>query len=296
MHQAEHTISALCRQLRVSRSSYYAWRERLPSPRSDADHALLAPIQAIHTASRGVYGTPRIPATLRAQGVRTSRRRVARLMLQQGIQGICRRRRKGKPKRAGTVVLAPDQVRRSFQAERPNQLWVADATDIPTSEGTLYLAAIQDVFSRRVVGWSMSARQDAELMVRALQMAVQTRRPAHVIHHSDHGSQYMSLKFRQACAAANVKLSMGSVGDCYDNAMAESLFATLETELIDRQPRQRFRTRAEASREVFSYLEGFYNRCRIHSALDYQSPVAYERRYVVEHGSTANPKINCLSN
>ena len=124
MHQAEHTISALCRQLRVSRSSYYAWRERLPSPRSDADHALLAPIQAIHTASRGVYGTPRIPATLRAQGVRTSRRRVARLMLQQGIQGICRRRRKGKPKRAGKVVLAPDQVRRSFRAERPNQLWV----------------------------------------------------------------------------------------------------------------------------------------------------------------------------
>ena len=142
----------------------------------------------------------------------------------------------------------------------------------------------------------MSARQDAELMVRALPMAIRTRRPKQVIHHSDHGSQYVSLKFRQAGAAANVKVSMGSVGDCYDNARAESLFATLETELIDRQPRHRFRTRAEASREVFSYLEGFYNPRRIHSALDYRSPVVYERRFAQEHGSVANPKMNCLSN
>ena len=171
-------------------------------------------IQAIHTASRGVYGTPRIHAMLREQGVRTSRRRVARLMLQLGLRGVCRRRRKGKPKRTGTRVVAPDQVRRSFRAERPKQLWVADATYIPTAEGTVYLAAIQEVFSRRVVGWSMSARQDAELMVRALPMAIRTRRPKQVIHHSDHGSQYVSLKFRQAGAAANVKLSMGSVGDC----------------------------------------------------------------------------------
>jgi len=167
VHQAEFTISALCRQLRVSRSGYYAWRDRLPSPRSDADQALMTQIKAIHTASRGVYGTPRIHATLRAQGVRISRRRVARLMLQLGLRGVCRRRRKGKPKRTGTMVVAPDQVRRSFRAARPNQLWVADATYIPTAEGTVYLAAIQDVFSRRVVGWSMSARQDAELMVRA---------------------------------------------------------------------------------------------------------------------------------
>ena len=296
MHQAEFTISALCRQLRVSRSGYYAWRDRLPSQRSDVDQALMTQIKAIHTASRGVYGTPRIPATLREQGVRTSRRRVARLMLQLGLRGVCRRRRKGKPKRPGTMVVAPDQVRRSFRAERPNQLWVADATYIPTAEGTVYLAAIQDVFSRRVVGWSMSARQDAELMVRALQMAIRTRRPTQVIHHSDHGSQYASLQFRQACAAANVKVSMGSVGDCYDNAMAESLFATLETEIIDRQLRHRFRTRAEASREVFSYLDGFYNPRRIHSALDDRSLVAYEQRFAQEHGSVANPKMNRLSN
>ena len=296
MHQAEFSIVAMCRLLRVSRGGYYAWRDRLPSQRSVADQALLVQIKAIHVASREVYGAPRIHATLRERGVRISRRRVARLMSQQGIRGVCRRRRKGKPKRTGTVVLAPDQVGRSFQAERPNQLWVADATYIPTSEGTLYLAAIQDVFSRRVVGWSMSPKQDAELMVRALQMAVRTRHPAQVIHHSDHGSQYTSQKFRQACAAANVKVSMGSVGDCFDNAMAESLFATLETELIDRQPRQRFRTRAEASREVFTYLEGFYNPHRVHSALDYQSPVAYERRYAVENSSTANPRTNCLSN
>ena len=217
-------------------------------------------------------------------------------MVLQGLRGVCRRRRNGKPKRTGTVALAPDRVGRSFHAERPNQLWVADTTYIPTSAGTIYLAAIQDVFSRRIDGWSMSARQDAELMVLALQMAVRSRHPVAVIHHSDHGSQYSSQKFRQACAAANVKLSMGAVGDRYDNAMAESLFATLETELIDRQPRQRFRIRSEASREVFCYLEGFYNPRQIHSALDYLSPVVYERRFALEHGSTASPTLNCPSN
>lgn len=142
----------------------------------------------------------------------------------------------------------------------------------------------------------MSSRQDAELTVRTLQMAVQSRHPAEVIDHTDHGSQDTSQKFRQTCAAVKMKLSMGSVGDCYDNAMAESLFATLETELIDRQPRRRFRTRAEASREVFCYLDGFYNPRRVHSALDYQSPVAYERGFAIERGSNANPKINCPSN
>ena len=257
MHQAVFTICAMCRLLRVSRSGYYAWRRRLPSQRAAADQALLAQIKAIHASSRGVYGAPRIHAALLARGIRTSRRRVARLMVQLGLRGVCRRRRNGKRKSTGTAVVAPDQVRRAFRAVRPNQLWVADATYIPTLEGTMYLAAIQDVFSRRVVGWSMSAKQDAELMVRALQMAVRSRHPAQVIHHSDHGSQYTSQKFRQACAEANVKLSMGSVGDCYDNAMAESLFATLETELIDLQPRRRFRSRVEASREIFSYLEGF---------------------------------------
>ena len=175
MHQAEHTISAWCRQLRVSRSGYYAWRDRLPSQRSAADQALLVHIKEMHAASCEVYGTSRIHATLRERDVRISRRRVARLMLQQGLRGVCRRLRKGKPKRTGKVVLAPDQVRRSFQADRPNQLWVADVTYIPTSKGTLYFAAIERVFSRRVVGWSMSPKQDAELMVRALRMSVRTR-------------------------------------------------------------------------------------------------------------------------
>ena len=179
----------MCRLLRVSRSGYYAWRDRLQSQRSASDQALQAQIQLIHATSRGVYGAPRIHAVLRERGNRTSRRRVARLMVQQGLRGVCQRRRNGKPKRAETVALALDQVRRNFQAERPNQLWVADATYIPTLEGTIYLAAIQDVFSRRVVGWTMSARQDAELMVRALQMAVRSRHPTEVIHHSDHGSQ-----------------------------------------------------------------------------------------------------------
>ena len=212
--QAEFSIVARCRLRRVSRGGYSAWRDRLPCQRLAADRALLEPIKAIHTASRGVYGAPRIPATLRARGVRISRRRVARLMLQQNLRGVCRRRRKGKPKRTGTVVLAPDPVRRSFHAARPNPRWVADATYLPTAAGTLYWAMIQEVFSRRVVSWSRSARQDAELRVRALQMAVRTRRPAQVIHHSDHGSQYASHQFRKACAAANVKVSLGSVGDC----------------------------------------------------------------------------------
>ena len=172
----------------------------------------------------------------------------------------------------------------------PSQRSVADQALL------VQIKAIQDVFSRRVMVSSVCPKQDAELMVRALQMAVRTRHPAQVIYHSDHGSQYTSQKFRQACAAANVKVSMGSVGDCYDNAMVESLFATLETELIDRQPRQKLRTRAEASREVFAYLEEFYDPHRVHSAQDYQSPVAHERRYAVENGSTANPKTNCLSN
>ena len=167
-------------------------------------------------------------------------------------------------------------VRRSFTATRPNALWVADATHVPTAEGTLYLAAVQDVYSRRIVGWSMASRQPAELMIAALRMALHERRPEAVIHHSDHGSQYTSTSFRKVCDAHHVRLSMGRVGDCHDNAMAESFFATPECELIDRQPCARFATRFQARGAIFRYIEGFYNRRRRHSALGYQSPMQFE--------------------
>lgn len=243
------------------------------------DRELLERIRRIHAESRGIYGAPRIQAALRELGVRASRRRIGRLMKTDGLRGVCRRRRWITTRSDGSEV-AEDLVERQFEAERPNELWVAYATYVPTVEGTLYLAMVQDVFSRRIVGWSMASRQKEDLMIRALEMAVERRRPrSRVTHHSDHGSQYTSGNFEKVCEDANVTISMGSVGDCYDNAMAESFFATLETELIDRQPGSRFADRAQAKSMIFDYLEGFYNTQRLHSALGYLSPVEFERRH-----------------
>ena len=278
-HRAEFSIAAMCRVLRVSRSGYYAWLKRPPSRWEAADRELLEHIRRIHAESRGIYGAPRIQAALRELGIRASRRRIGRLMKADGLRGVCRRRRWSTTRSDGSRV-APDLVRREFHAERPDELWVADATYVPTAEGTLYLAVVQDVFSRRIVGWSMARRQPAELMIRALEMAVARRRPRRkVTHHSDHGSQYTSGPFREICERDNITISMGSVGDCYDNAMAESFFATLETELIDRQPRRRFASREQARAMIFDYLEGFYNTRRLHSSLGYLSPVEFERRH-----------------
>ena len=182
--------------------------------------------------------------------------------------------------RADGSTVATDLVQREFRAARPNQIWVADATYVPIQEGTLYLAVIKDVFSRRIVGWSTSARQGSDLMVRALQKAVSERNPQQgVIHHSDHGSQYTSTAFQAVCQAANITQSMGAVGNCYDNAMVESFFASLEKELIHQQRRRRFATRSEAELKIFEYIEGFYNRTRLHSALDFRSPVEYEQAH-----------------
>ena len=220
---------------------------------------------------------PRIREGLRRLGHQVSRVRVARLMALAGIRGVCRGRKVYTTRSDGSEVAA-DLVNRCFKARRPNQLWVAEATYLPTREGTLYLAVIIDVYSRRVVGWSMSSRQRSEFMVRALRMAVNRRRPSGaVIHHSDRGSQYTSAHFQSVCEAANITVSMGSVGDCYDKAMAESFFASVETELIDRQSQRRFVGRAEARQKLFEYIEGFYNRRRFHSALGYRSPVEFEQ-------------------
>ena len=229
----------------------------------------------IHTASRATYGAPRIHAELRAQGERCSRKRVARLMRLAGVAG-CHRRRFRTTRRDPARPSAPDLLQRAFVAAAPNQVWVADMTYVPTQQGFLFLAVVLDACSRRVVGWSMAAHLRTDLPLSALDMALQHRRPpAGVIHHSDHGSHYTALAFQERCRAAGIRSSMGSVGDCYDNALAESFFATLECELLARTA---LRTHAEARAALFDFIEVFYNRQRRHSALGYLSPATFERR------------------
>jgi putative transposase len=275
--KAHHAVVTLCRVLGVSPSGYWAWRTRDPSTRDRADAQLAEQIRAIHQASRGTYGVPRVHAALVATGTRCGHKRVARLMGRAGLVGCHRRRPFQTTQRDLAAEPAPDLVQRTFAASVPNQVWIADITYVPTSrEGFLYLAVILDVFSRRVVGWSMADHLRAELVVGALELAVWNRRPGEgVIHHSDHGGQYTSLLFAERCQAVGIRCSRGSVGDCYDNAMAESFFATLECELLARQT---FRTHSAARTALFEYIEVFYNRQRRHSALGYLSPDNYERR------------------
>jgi putative transposase len=273
-HRAVYPIAAMCRVLGVSSSGYYAWAKRTPSARAISDAALIERIGAIHAASHGTYGSPRVHAELAESGLRVSRKRVARLMKAASLAGVSRRRFVTTTVRDGGRQ-APDLVERAFKAEAPNRLWVADITYIPTWSGFLYLAIVLDVFSRRIVGWSMSLTLHADVVLAALNMALAVRKPKGVIHHSDQGSQYTSIAFGNRCREAGVRPSMGSVGDAYDNAMAESFFATLECELLERR---RFKTQAEARMALFAFIEGFYNPRRRHSALGYLSPVAFERR------------------
>ena len=272
-------MAALCRLLGVSRSGYYAWRRRPPSARARADQGLSQRIREIHERSRGTYGTPRIRAELRDAGVAGSRKRVARLLRQAGLQGCHRRTGPRIARRRPDTPAAPDLVRRDFAAASPDRLWVADITYVPTWAGFLYLAVVLDVHSRRVVGWAMAEHLRSELVVDAVTMATSRRRPAPgAIHHSDRGSQYASLAFGRRLREAGLLGSMGSRGDCFDNALAESFFATLECELL---ARQRFPTRNAARLALFEYIEGFYNTHRRHSALGYLSPAAYERRWTI---------------
>lgn len=271
-------VAFMCARLGVSTSGYYAWRARRPSARAVADASLTAAIRRIHAGSRGTYGAPRVHAELAdAHDIRCGRKRVARLMRLAGLVGVCRRRAARTTRRDEATAPSDDLVHRAFVATAPDRLWVADITYLPTWQGFLYLAVILDAFSRRVVGWAMADHLRAELVVEALEMALWNRRPSSgLVHHSDHGCQYTSLAFGQRCRRAGISLSMGSVGDCYDNAMAESFFATLECELVDRS---RWRSHREARMAVFDYLEGFYNPRRRHSALAYLSPAEYERRH-----------------
>jgi putative transposase len=274
-NQARYSVQRMCWLLGVSPSGYYAWSSRPRSLRAQADEVLLAEIRAIHQRSRGTYGAPRIHAELAALGTLVSRKRVARLMREAHLEGISRRRPFSTTVRDGDRRPAPDLVERQFTAERPNQLWVADITYIPTWSGFLYLAVVLDVWSRRVVGWSMDLHLRTELVLDALNMALAQRRPSEVIHHSDQGTQYTSVAFGLRCKEVGVRPSMGSVGDCFDNALCESFFATLECELL---ARRRFKNQVEARMAVFEFLEGWYNLHRRHSSLGYRSPVEFEKK------------------
>ena len=273
--KAEHSIKTMCRVLGVSRSGFHAWENREPSRREREDERLLERIREIHEDNRRVYGSPRIHAELRlADGVRVGRKRVERLMHQAGLTGTVARKRGRTTSRVPGVRVCEDLVDRAFLAAAPNRLWVADITYLRTWEGWLYLVAVQDVFSRRIVGWSMADHMRTELVTDALQMALAQRRPEPgLIWHSDQGSQFVALAFGQQARAAGLAQSMGSKGDCFDNAVAESFFATLKKELIHGRS---WPTKAELRAEVFEYIEIFFNRRRRHSTLGYLSPVQFE--------------------
>jgi putative transposase len=273
-NQADAKVATMCRVLGVSSSGYYAWRERAPSTTAVANAVLVERIRQVHAESHHTYGMPRVRAELREQGLAVSRKRVARLMRTHCIRGISRRRGFTVTTRRGRGdSKAPDLVRRRFDADAANRLWVADMTYVPTWAGFIYLAVVLDAWSRRVVGWAIGETMTAELVLSALNMALQQRKPDDVIHHSDQGSQYASIAFGERCRKMGVRPSMGSVGDAYDNAMAESFFASLECELIDRRSWQ---TKTEARLALFTWIEGWYNPRRRHSALNYLSPMNFE--------------------
>jgi putative transposase len=272
-----HPVSRLARVLGVSRAGYYAWSRRAPSERARADAALTKQITRIHEGVDGIYGAPRIHAELADEhGVHVGRKRVARLMREAGLEGVSRRRfRVGTTTKGGEAPAAPDLVERDFSAERPDQLWFADITYVPTWQGWLYLAAVVDACSRYCVGWSMRDDLKADLVYDALGMAVTRRRPDdELIHHSDRGGQYRSLVFGKLLAESGIAASMGSRGDAYDNAAMESFMASIKTELINRR---RFKTKDEARSAIFHYIEAFYNPRRRHKGLGQKSPAAYEK-------------------
>jgi putative transposase len=272
--KANHSISLMCRLLGVSRSGFHAWERRPRSDRALADAWLVEQITRIHGDSRGTYGARRVHAALRQQGIHVGRKRVERLMRTIELSGAVPRKRAKTTIRVAGVRAAADLVGRDFVPSAPNQLWVADIKYIPTAAGWLYLAAVVDCFSRRVVGWSMRDDLRAELVVDALEMAVARRRPgAGLVHHSDQGSQYVSLLFGERCREAGIEISIGCTS-AHDNAVAESFFASLTKDLLRRRT---LPSRAEARTAVFDYIETFYNSLRLHSTLDYLSPVDYEK-------------------
>jgi putative transposase len=273
--KAEHSIKIMCRVLEVSRSGFHAWAAREPSARAVADAALSGRIAEIHKDSLKTYGSPRVHAELGLEDdMRVGRKRVERLMRLAGLSGQLKRRRGKTTISVQGVRTAPDLVERDFNPTEPNRLWAADITYIRTWEGWLYLASVMDLYSRRIVGWALADHLRAELVVDALEMAVARRRPdGGLVHHSDQGSQYTSLVFTRRCRSVGIDVSMGSRGDCFDNAVLESFHASLKKDLIHRRS---WPTKAEARTAVFDYIEAFYNRRRRHSTLGMLSPVDFE--------------------
>ncbi len=274
VEKASYPIALMCRILQVSRGGYYAWRTRPESARSRSDRTLLVAIRAAHKASRRTYGSPRMQRELLAQGHSVGRHRVARLMRLDGLRGRRRRRFRTTTQSNHAHPVAANQLERQFAVETPNQAWVTDITYVWTLQGWLYLCVILDLYSRRVVGWAMSERINQALTLGALKMALAGRAPKPgLVHHSDRGSQYAAKLYRRLLKARGIECSMSRKGDCWDNAVAESFFATLKVELVYETL---FITRAQARQQIFEYIEVFYNRVRRHSYLGYVSPVDYE--------------------
>ena len=273
--RADYPVTVMCGVLGVSPAGYYAWRSRPESRRAVANRHLIDDIKRVHRDTHGRYGSPRIHVELKAQGRGTSRGRIERLMRRHGIRAIMAR-----PRRARTTdsrhdfPIAPNLLDRNFIAPAPNRIWLADITYIETDQGWLYLSAVMDLYSRRIVGWAMDGHLRTELPLAALRMAIAAQRPAAgLIHHSDRGVQYASANYRKLMQSAAFQASMSRKADCYDNAPMESFFHTLKTELVHHR---RYATRAEATRDIFAYIEGFYNRTRRHSAIGYLSPIEME--------------------
>ena len=274
-HRAAFPVRILCAVLEVSASGYYAWRGRPETARAIADRGLAADIRRVHADARSVYGSPRVHAALRAEGLRVGVNRVARLMRHHGIRGRHKRRAPRTTDSRHSLPLAPNLLDRQFTAPAPNRVWLADMTYIPTNEGWLYLAVVLDLFSRRVVGWAMRETMPQELTITALQMAITNRRPGSgLVHHSDRGSQYAAHAYRRLMDESGLLCSMSRKGDCWDNAPMESFFGSMKCELDDGQA---FETRQAARNAVFAFIEGFYNRRRLHSAIGYRSPADMEK-------------------
>ena len=272
----QYPVTMMCRVLKVSRSGYYAWRIRPESERSKTDRQLTRVIRRLHTESKGVYGSPKITADLRDEGYRHGRHKVARLMRLAGLRGCPKRRFRVTTKRDPSHPVADNLLRQDFTAKAPNQCWASDITYLSTRQGWLYLAVVMDLYSRRIVGWSMSRRISRHLVMDALTMAIGSRRPeGELIHHSDRGSQYTSDDFRDQLDKHEIQCSMSARGNCYDNAVVESFFGILKRERVNRV---RYQTRDEARADVFNYIECFYNRKRRHGYLGNISPAAFEKK------------------
>jgi putative transposase len=280
-HREEFPVTRMCKVLKVSRSGYYAWRTRPPSAREMANQRLYTLIEGVYDAYEGVYGSPRIYHELKDL-VPCSENRIARLMRLHKLRAKQSKRFRTTTKRNRKHRAAPNVLQRDFKADRPDQKWLTDITYIPTQEGWLYLAAVLDLYARRIVGWAMSERMTSALTIAALQMAIRQRRPQlSLLHHSDQGSQYTDGQYQALLKAHGIQVSMNGAGAWYDNAPMESFFGTLKSERVYHCI---YRTRNEARTDLFYYIEGFYNRRRRHSTLGYVSPEAYERQYYQRHG------------